>query len=316
MITILSDPSYALPVSPAEVLRWLATESPNNFQLRRADWLIGSAASAGSPDYTDFTVSTDFTGSIGDSITIVDSLGNAYTGLITQIYDSPARNLQCDILFGDIAGTPAYMNDHTLYGGYYFEGRLTVNGVAQALTVIASPNSKGIADLDVSGILRIMVAIGKTADYTATLATEPTKGGTFTFAYRGCWYGSEEAYTEEGNTWYYVEAVRSIEQGSNLHEYVATESQDAPFFNAFEQPVYFLGLPFDLTFLLPVQPVTSPVTELTVTIKHYNANNTLLSTHTEQVEITGLDGKVVSLKIDPTSIEATAAYLTAEITTP
>jgi hypothetical protein len=316
MITILSDPSYALPVSPAEVLRWLATESPNNFQLRRADWLISSAVSAGSPDYTNFEVSTDFTGSVGDSITIVDNLGNARTGVVTVIYDSPARNLQCDIPFGDFLGTPTYMNDNTLYAGYYFEGRLTVNGTVQPLTIIASPNSKGIADLDVSGVLRIMVALGKTADYTALLAAEPTKGGTFTFAYRGAWYGSEEPYTEEGNTWYYVEAVRSVEQGSNLHEYVPTETQDAPFFNAFAQPVYFLGLPFDLTFLLPVQPVTSPVTELTVTIKHYNANNTLLSTHTEQIEITGLDGKVVSLKIDPASIETTAAYLTAEITTP
>lgn len=316
MITILSDPSYTLPVSPAVLLRWLATESPNNFQLLRSDYTLVGASSVGSPDYTAFEVDADFDGAVDDVITIVDDEGNPHTGLITEITDSPARNLICDIPFGDFVGTPAYMNDDTLFTGYYFEGRLTVNGIVQSLTIIASPNNKGIADLDVSGVLRIMVAIGKTADYTTLLATEPTKGGSFTFSYRGRWDGSDESYTDEGNTWYYVEAVRSVEQGSNLHEFVPDEAQDAPFLNSFEQPVYFLGLPFDLTFLLPPQPVNSPVTELTVTIKRYNAANILLSTTTTVVALTGLEGKPVSLNIDPATIEDSAAYMTAEITTP
>lgn len=315
-LTILSDPSYTYPVSPALYSRWLATESPNVWQFQRKDYLIsGSAAEGGSPNYTELTLATAYTGGVGDLVTVY----NTYDGLMYPCtvvgMASPATTIVVDIPWvATFDG--AYMNALTMRDGYYVEGRLTVNGVVQALTVIASPNSFGVVDVDVSGILRIMVALGKTGDYSTVLAAEPTKGGAFTFAYREVWYGSDEAYTEEGNTWYYVEAVRSVEQGSNLYEFVPTEAQDAPWLNSFEQPVYFLGLPFDISFLLPPQPVTSPATELTVTIKHYDASNTLLSTSAQQVALTGLEGKVCSLNIDPASIEESAAYMTAEITTP
>jgi hypothetical protein len=316
-ITLISDPSHVIQVSPAIICRWLATECPNNFALQRKDWTILNASEyAGSPAGTAFEVDADFTGSVGDIITIVDGDGVAHSGAITDITDSPARNLLCDIAWSDFASSPAYMNDETLYGGYYFEGRLTVNGVAQTLTVIASPNTVGLANIDVSGILRIMVSLGKTGDYSALVMAETNKGGSFTFAYRGCWYGSNEAYTEEGNTWYYTEAVRSIEQGSNLYEYFANDAEDAPFMNAFAQPVYFEGFPFDLTFLLPERDAISPAAELTITISRYNAANVLLSTTIETISVGSMEGRPCSLNINPASLEAEAAYMLAEITAP
>jgi hypothetical protein len=316
MITIQSDPSHVVQVSPEIVSRYLATESPNNFRLLRTDFIVtGSASSGGSPETLELELSTEFTGGIGDVIAVYNATNGAmYTGSVTAI-SSPATTITTDIPW--IAGMNiSYLNDNTLKSGYYFEGKLTVNDVEQPLTVIATPDTFGVADLDISGILRIMVSLGKTADYSALIAAEPTKSGKFTFAYRECWYGEEGTYTEEGNTWYYVEAVRSVEQGSNLYEYMASEVQDAPFLNLFANPVYFEGLPFDLSFILPVLPVTSPPTELTVTINRYNAANTLLSTTSEQVAITDLEGKVNSLNIDPESIEEEAAYMTCEITTP
>ena len=319
MATIIqSDPSYSLPVSPAVVSRWVATESPNNFRLVRKDYTIMNAGEyASSPAGTALECDVEFTGEIGDSISVIDSGGNVHTGTIILFQDSPVYNPVCDIPWSEFAVyTPAYMNNNTAKDGFYFEGRLTVNGIVQALTIIASPNSKGEADVDVSGILRIMVALGKVGVYTSLITAETNKGGSFTFAYRECWYSSDNTWTEEGNTWYYVEAVRSVEQGSNLWDFMPCDVQDAPFLNSFEQPVYFMGLPFDLSFLLPPQPVTTPATELTVTIKRYNANNTLLSTSAVQVALTGLEGRVCSLNIDPASIEESAAYMTAEITTP
>jgi hypothetical protein len=144
---------------------------------------------------------------------------------------------------------------------------------------------------------------------------EPTKSGKFIFEYRECWYGSSEAWTSEGNTWYYAEAVRSEEQGSNLHEFVPSEAGDVPFFNYFEKPVYFVGLPFDLSFILPKLAITSPETVLTVTIKRYNSTNILLGTTVTNVDLNSLEEFVNSLNIDPTSIETTATYMTVEIST-
>lgn len=214
-------------------------------------------------------------------------------------------------------------DEHIANAGFYVEARLTVNGsvLPDYLNIIASPNPAGYADIDVSGVLRIMTAIGKTGNYTALLMAEPTKSGYFTLEWRTRWFGksSDEAinpFTTDGGSpgtlWWYAECVRSEEQGSNLFDYVATITNDAPFLNSFEEPVFFLGLPFDLSFIMP-DIASVPVT---VTIRRYNSVNTLLGTDVYAgIGSAALEGLVNSLTIDPASIEAQCSYLTAEITT-
>lgn len=58
------------------------------------------------------------------------------------------------------------------------------------MTIVASPDSFGFADLDVSGILRIVTALGKAGNYTQALVRETNKSGKFQFEYRECWYAS------------------------------------------------------------------------------------------------------------------------------
>ena len=307
MITLVSDPSYSDSASPPNVSRWLATESPNNFRLHRKDFNVVLVTDLGSPTISLLTVDTDYTGTVGNIIAFYsDHNGAIYTGTIVSI-DAGLRELITDIDY-NAAFTTGYLQDNTLYGGYYFEGRLTINDVLHPLTIYATPDTFGLADLDVSGILRIVTTLLKTGAYSTTsvIAKEPTKSGKFTFEYRECWYGSDETWTAEGNTWYYGEVVRSEEQGSNLHEFVA---EDAPFLNLFEKPVYFLGLPFDLSFILPAD-VTG---DLTVTITNYNSQNTAGTVNTYTVDSAGLVGFINSLTIDTVMIDSQAAYLTATI---
>jgi hypothetical protein len=309
MITLISTPEYPDPLDPSLICRWLATECPNNCRLLRKDWVVTGANSGG---FLQVTTTVNYTGSITNKIAVYCAATNQmYIGTVTNI-DGTLKIITTDIPW--VTGMNiTYLQDNTLHGGYYFEGRLTVNGVVNPLTIIASPDSFGFADLDISGILRIATSLGKTADYTTLLEAEPTKSGSFTLEYRECWYGSSESYSAEGNTWYYAESVRSEEQGSNLHDYVADTLNDAPFFNQFTQPVYFLGLPFDLSFILPALPVVSPTSDLIVTIKRYNSLNTLLGTTTTVVPAGTMEGNIVSLNIDPAIIETTADHLTAEI---
>jgi len=311
MIELISTPEHITQVSPEIVSRWLATESPNNFRLQRKDFVVTGESDNGG--FLELTLALDFDGSLNDVIAVYNATnGVMYVGTITGLY-SPATTVLTDIPW--VAGMDIeYLNDNTFKGGYYFEGRLTINGAVQNLTVIASPDSFGIADLDISGILRIMTVLAKTGDYSDLIMAESGKSGTFTFEYREAWYGSDESYTAEGNDWWYAESVRSEEQGSNLYDFLPTDIFDAPFFNSFEQPVFFVGLPFDLSFVLPELPATSPVTELTVTIKRYNATNALLGTTATVVSLGDLEGYINSVNIDPAAIEDAAAYLTVEIT--
>jgi len=320
MITLINTPAYAEPLDPTIICRWLATESPNNFRLVRKDWLVTGVNASG---FLKVISSVNYTGSNGNDIAVYClTTDQMYVGKVTNI-DVTLKVITTDILW--VTGMNiTYFQDNTLHGGYYFEGRLTVNEVIYPLTIIASPDSFGYADLDVSGILRIVTSLGKVGDYTSRIIKEYTKSGKFNFEYRERWYGHEGSW--EGdiitspmtsppmmNDWYYGECVRSEEQGSNLHDFVASSLNDAPFLNQFDQPVYFQGLPFDLSFILPETALVTPASDITVTLKFYNSLNTLLHTIIDPVPADQLEGYINSLNIDPSDVPSGTAYMTAEI---
>lgn len=331
MITLISTPEYIEQVTPEIVSRWVATESPVNFRLLRHDFDIVTASNNGGLLQMTVAAGT-YNGNIGNTIAIFNkSLNSISTGKVTN---SDGTTISTDIPFvsGFNQNNPAldpertltYFNDNTLHGGYYFEGRLTINGILNSLSIIASPDSFGYADLDASGILRIVTAIGKVTDYTALLLPDTNKSGNFFLEYREAWYGSNNDWDvaegvgspQSGPLWYYAEAIRSEEQGSNLHEYEADDLACAPFFNSFQNPVYFLGLPFDISFIMPERALVSPSSDVTVTITYYNSANTQLAQVVTNVNSEGLEGHVCSLSIDPASIPELASYLTAEISAP
>ena len=119
--------------------------------------------------------------------------------------------------------------------------------------------------------------------------------------------------------WYYAECVRSEEQGSNLHEYVADVCNDAPFLNSFDKPVYFHGLPWDISAILPELNTVSPAADITVTIQYYNSYNTVVGApqiYHVDVDSNDLDGHVVSICPDATLVPTGAVKFTIETTAP
>jgi len=328
MVTLISTPEYIEQVTPEIVCRWVATESPNNFRLHRHDYDVVSVANNGG--YLQITVAAGtYDGMENDVIAVYNkSLNAMYLGTVETGTTDTVIETDIPFIAGFDPSDPAldpdrqitYVNDNTLHGGYYFEGQLTINGVVNSLTIVASPDSFGYADLDVSGILRIVTSIGKVTDYTDLIMADTNKSGNFSLEYRECWYGSSNVWIPaEGSPtvlWYYAEAVRSEEQGSNLHEYEADDLNCAPFFNSFQYPVYFAGLPFDISFILPERALLSPGGDITVTISVYSSMNVLLSQTVTNVPADTLEGHVCSLTIDPAGIPALGSYFTAEITAP
>jgi hypothetical protein len=312
-ITLVSIPAVVIQSSPEILSRLLATESPNNFRLQRKDFsILSSAEGSGSPSgCMEFTLGEAFAGSEGDIINVYNAYNQAvYTGTVTDVANSsPDFIIQTDIPYdSDFDGS--YLNDITLFAGFYFEGRLTVNDVVQPLTVQASPDTSGVADLDVSGILRIVTSLEKVGDYSFDLMSETNKSGKFTLAYRAMWYGASNSWTEEGGTWYYVEAVRSVEQGSNLSEYLFTEAAFGEFLNSFTQPVYFTGLPWDISFFVPGDLQG----DIVITVTHYNSLNEVLSTD-EQTWASGpFLGRIASFSLNPVTLEEYADHFILAIT--
>jgi hypothetical protein len=224
-------------------------------------------------------------------------------------------------------------DEHLTHQGFYVEARLTVNGVQlpDQMNIIASPNVAGYVDLDVSGVLRTVTSLGKDGDYTSLIMKEETKSGCFTFEYRTRWFGKSNLeavnpFIPEASpnvTWYYGECVRSEEQGSNLHDFVADAYNDAPFLNLFSQPVMFVGLPWDISFILPELFTSGLGTDMTVSIRFYNSANAPVGAvlnYTNDVDLASpsisLDGHICSLTVPQALIPSGATYFTAEITAP
>jgi len=322
---LISTPEYPEPLDPTIICRWVATESPINFRLSRKDYAVTLSANNGG--FLQITITPSPTGVvpvINDNIAVYDETTDAmFVGTLTNVAGYPV--LVTDIVWVD-GMEITYMNDNTLHDGYYFEGQLTINGVVDPLTVIASPDSFGFADLDVSGVLRIKTSLVKTGDYSALIMKEPPKSGNFSLEYRGRWYVNSDAdiddWTPEGGIvspicpilWYYGECVRSEEQGTNLHEYVVNAVRDAPFLNLFDRPIFFIGLPFDLSFIIPELLEVSPIFEFIVTMKIYNSVNTqLMPDIITYVDADYLEGFINSLNINPAVIPVTADHMTVEI---
>jgi len=224
-------------------------------------------------------------------------------------------------------------DEHLIYQGFYIEARLTVNGtqLPDQMNIIASPNVAGVVDLDVSGVLRTVTSLGKDGDYTSLIMKEETKSGTFTFEYRTRWFGKSDLeavnpFIPEASpavNWYYGECVRSEEQGSNLHDFVADAYNDAPFLNSFDQPVMFSGLPWDISFILPELSTSGTGNDGTVTFTFYNSSNVPVGVplvYSFDVDLASpsisLDGHICSLTLNQTLIPSGATYFTAEISIP
>jgi hypothetical protein len=306
-LTVISTPEY----NEAYTSYWLATECPILFGLQRADYTAITQSASGGHLSIQFTAA--FTGNVGDQVSVYNHFNDTMsTGLVT--------NVAGDTIITDIEWVATmdihYCNNNTVRGGYYFEAQLTINGAVNALTVTASPDTFGYADLDISGVLQTMTTTAKVGDNTDTIMAETNKSGYFIIAFRECWYESDESYTAEGNNWRYAEFVRSTEQGCNLYEYVpqvdpldATEYH-VPFVNQFEKPVFFAGLPFDLSFIADEIPPVSVDYDATILV--YNAAGTLLDTLIYMVT-DPTNVRLSSLNIDPLAIDPDASYMTVDL---
>jgi hypothetical protein len=218
-------------------------------------------------------------------------------------------------------------DEHLTNPGFYIEARLTVNGVLlpDQMNIIASPNVAGYADLDVSGVLRTVTSLGKDGDYSVMLMKEETKSGNFTFEYRTRWFGKSadeliNPFIPEASPdimWYYGECVRSEEQGSNLYDYVTDAFNDALFLNQFDQPIYWRGLPWDISFIIPELSTSGAGDDIVVAIQFYNSSNApvgAVQNYPFDVDADNLDGHICSLTIEDTIVPSGATYFIIEVT--
>lgn len=309
MLEITKTPEKAIQ-GTGYTSKWLATDSPIVFEVQRKDNNIATTVNNGGK--TRITLSTSnslFYLSVGEFISIHDAVSGV--SFITSVL---TKHSDTDYTL-NIAYASQQFSYYVAYQkpvNYFFEVKLNVNGVEQSATARFTPQLNGLAKCDISGYLQTYVSDDKVGTYSDDFTAETNQSGNFTFAVSENYIGNTNTtYLVNNNTWHYVKAARSIEKGTNVAEFVPNLEAQAEFLNYFEEPTYWIGLPFDISFVYSELLAGKPVQLIE---KHYNSLNVLLSTQTKNVDA-ALIGKLVSAAIKAESIEPTCDYITLSLVT-
>ena len=303
MIEITGTPAVIITESPEEISYLVATDSPVEFTFVRNDGIVVSVSNQ------------------SGSVALHAPSLNLVTGNIGGVYDKRFNRIiefkctstpSAGLYYSNIIWEARYADDfegsyiinYSRSMGLYLEARIKHNEAYLPDTYTAQPDDRGAIVLDVGHILQSLCSIEKVGSYTEDVTPETHQSGKFELEYRERYAGDTNDWEEEGNTWYYVMATRSKEQGSNLWEYVQTANQTAKFFNEFDRPKWYIGTPCDLSFWW--NPIYSGAT---ITIQELDGANNELDSHTLIGNPIG-KGFLNSIRINRSSVQQlTRKYL-------
>jgi hypothetical protein len=312
MLSLTGIPAKVIDetASPEELSYLVATDAPVIFEFQRNDGNIDSAAETASPaGLTEITMDGAYELNDGDVITIYDS------GADTMLSATVTADLGGDVFELDLEWEARYATDlvyilnHTSYPNFYVEIRLELNDVYTG-SLRYSPNTFGNLKADISAYLRSAVNGDKDGEYLNDSDAETNQSGKFELEYRARYSGDSNAWVQEPNTWYYVYAIRSKEQGANLSEYVMTTTEDGKFFNEFAEPIWYVGTPLDIQFWW-----NPDLADIDVEIKQFDAANNEIDTQTISLD-NSQRGYLVSVTVNLPTVEGDTDYLTIEVKEP
>lgn len=306
MMNLVGTPAvvFDADASPVEYSTLVATESPVIFTFRRSSGTISSVEDAGGSPANPLIYHDGPTPTTLDKVMIYDSLLGTMVEYTVDYVQAGSFTVLAD-WEPRFATDWLYFYNSTTASNVYLEVRLKVNGVYGTFTSRFSPNTNGLVTADISSILKSYVSGLKNGNYLNVSDAEIYQSGTFELEYRERYDGDANEWTVEPNDWYYIYAIRSKEQGSNLVEY-----WDLAWVNQFEQPTWWIGTPFDLQFWW-----NPKYTDLSINRKHYDAGNVLLSETTTDLD-NAQKGYLVSVRIDADTIEANCDHIAFDIVEP
>lgn len=262
-VSITSYPDKVLNTDPSEISKWNAVFQPIKFAFQRKDFIISTCSNSSGKVKVNWFADEPREISVGDDV-YVRSGQYDFTGTVLSI-DPGETFIVVDKTFnGNSVG--GYCNAMTGRPNYFISVKIyTIINTTYTYLGVAEPkpNTKGAVDLDLSPFIRSRVSFKNTNTYDQINKAYQDMGGRFNIIYKEQWDGNEDDdYTDftNNNIRYWVAAAKQIQSpgGFNMSPYVTfppdsvsplMESSKAKFMSDFERPTYFVGYPFDLSFI-------------------------------------------------------------------
>ena len=301
-LELVSTPAAVAQESPEIISRLVGTDCPVEFVFSRNDGIVTSVQETGEGN---LRLNGTLNLTTGNRIGVYDPVYNRMIeGVMTLC---PAQDVYLtDIPWlarytVDLAGT--YVMNYTKGQAVYLEFRIKANDEYLPTTFNAQGDYKGLMVADVSGALRQLVTGDKEGEYTAGCVHEPNQSGKFELEYRERYSGDTNEWVAEGNTWYYVKATRTKEQGCNLVEYFNADGVEGKFFNEFAIPNWNIGVPMDIGFWF-----SPDATAASAVIEEKDLAGNVLDTHNISCPTAG-KGYLNSIRVNLSEIQANTRRL-------
>lgn len=250
-------------VSPNLESSWVAVNDPVYIEYQRKDFTFTVASTAAG--YLVINFSSTPTGVAIDDLVYVGFEG-VYEGAatVTNVVGNDVT-LDVQVTLGG-AVFPAYMNDNTLFENYFIDVFISEATTSTALAQLkASPNTAGLIGIDISSALQTFVSNADSLTLQVADTSVQDTNSTIAFVYfvRENWNGSSELPILLSDTNYGVNGAFQLqaEYNGNYAEYylnLYTENKKIP--RDFVRPKYFVGYPFDISFIFPTDLDIVPMT--------------------------------------------------------
>lgn len=312
-VTVVSTPAKVINalVSPEEISYLVASDAKVEFTFQRNDGIVTLVDEESSLPGAYIAVHMDEDTSIAvdnDIILIYDDVSK--TMIQTMVLDAFGMT---DTLTVEL--TADYLPPNTDFKyiinltqrGNAYIGMYIYKGGEYSNIIKGMPDPFGLCTIDISGYLQSFLSENKTGTYTSINEIESNQCFEFKIYYREWWDSGAGTQTKIADSWYCLYASRTEEEGCNLSEYLATNTQEGKWFNLNDNVEYSIGVPMDIQFFWP-----ATYAGLQVVKKYYDAGNALLDTTYTTLSTTG-KGKLNSIKISETSLDSTVSYIMVSI---
>lgn len=251
-----------VPVATGNISKWNAAYNPIVINFQRKDFLVISITRA-SDSQIAVTLSTTL-------LTNQYQLGlNDTLYLKTAKYEYQGKASS----FSNVSGNGVFIIDKT-YTEDDTTGFLNINGIKpgyyidliiqygldpvnpQFINPTFSQNSKGAVRADLSPFLQTLLDFKDNYNYTDASYTDLSQSASYQVKFRELWSGGNGQWFSAPYPLYVARAAMQLgeKNNGNMAQYVpfvdATNSYDkAKFLTNFKQPVYWQGLPFEISFI-------------------------------------------------------------------
>lgn len=155
--------------------------------------------------------------------------------------------------------TSGYLNVNSTRPNFYVETELTTGNDPvnkQVLVAQHSPSVDGHTRADLSPYLQSLLSPNETYDYLLSNYKDYNLGGSYTIRYREVWDTGNTEWFSAPYPLYYTYAAMQLgdKYGGNMAQYVPflsvpNNSLKAKFLTGFNNPTFFGGLPYEISFI-------------------------------------------------------------------